>query len=230
MSQGHEARNILRGVRSGSLATMAREGGYPYVSFCAMGHDFRGNPIFLFSDLADHTQNIAANRHVSFLCEEASHLSNPQAGARVTLVGQMTKITEGPLGELFLQAHPSARMYEKFEDFNFYTLQIEKVHLIAGFGQAVWLDATQYLGDSGASLEFLEYQTGLLETIEQKFPTFAEICATKLLKSTAGEWKVLRVDGDGIDLKRSAKILRYPFEKPLKNPDQVLQFIHQVCQ
>jgi len=229
MITSFEARKVLRSSRSGSLATTTRETKTPYVSFCAMAHDYEGQPIFLFSDLADHTQNLVIEGHASFLCEQASHLSNPQAGPRITLVGQIEKVSDDDLTSLFLQSHSSARMYSKFEDFNFYTLRVEKVHYVGGFGRAIWLKRTEYLGDSGTSLEFFNEQNGLLETIKRKFPSFALTCATKLLKHRGKNWQVLRVDGDGVDLKLGAKIVRYPFEKPLKSVEEAIENIGKIC-
>jgi heme iron utilization protein len=220
-----EARKIIRSSRSGGLGSIDRDTGAPYVSFCAMAHDYSAEPIFLFSDLADHTQNILNDDRVSFLCEKASHLSNPQAGARVTLVGKMVKTSNAHLTSLFLQTHPSAKMYAKFGDFNFYTLVVERAHFVGGFGRARWMDRLEYLGESLSSLEFSQKQTALVESIEHEFPTFALHCATKLLKHRGKNWQVLRVDGDGVDLKLGAKVVRYPFEKPLKTRDEVLENI-----
>jgi len=228
MDSGFEARKILRGVRSGSLATKDRETGTPYVSFCAMGHDFEGRPLFLFSDLADHTQNLMKDGNASFLCEQASHLSNPQAGPRITLVGTIAKTSEADVASLFLQAHPSSRMYANFEDFNFYSLNVEKVHYVGGFGRAVWLNWSEYMGESRTSLEFFKIQKDLLETIKRDFGSFARICATKLLKQGGEDWHVLRVDADGLDLKLGAKVMRYPFEKPLKKASEVLEIISKI--
>jgi len=120
MSVGFKARKIVRSARCGSLATLSRDDQTPYVSLCAYACDYEGQPIFLLSDLADHTQNIAENTHVSLLCEQASHLSNPQAGPRVTLVGEIEKIRDENLQQLFFRNHPSAKMYAQFGDFNFY--------------------------------------------------------------------------------------------------------------
>ncbi len=229
MEAAFEARRMARMCRSGALATQARDTGTPYVSFCATAFDGIGQPVFLFSDLADHTRNIQACEQVSFLCERASSLSNPQAGPRVTLVGRMERTIQPDLCSLFLQMHPSAKMYASFNDFNFYRLHIEKAHYVGGFGRAIWMDAGQYLGDSAAFLSFLKKQEEMVQLLNRDFPTFAAICATKLLKLRGKNWQVLRVDTDGIDLKLASKVVRYPFEKEVKTSKELLQWVREIC-
>ncbi|MDV7338405.1 DUF2470 domain-containing protein [Terasakiella sp. A23] len=226
---GFECRKIARACQSGALATMDREAQTPYVSFCAFATDAFGQPIFLFSDLADHTQNIAIDDGVSFLCEQASHLSNPQAGPRVTLVGRVEKITDDEICTLFLQQHPSAKMYAAFGDFNFYRLNVEKAHYVGGFGRAIWVEREIYMGDSAASLNFFKLQGELITHLNADFPDLARICATKLLKQRGKNWQLLRIDADGMVLKLASKTLRYPFENPLKTPEEMLNLAAEIC-
>jgi putative heme iron utilization protein len=224
-----EARKLVRACQSGSLATTDREDGSPYVSLCAYASDFAGNLIFLLSDLADHTKNIAKESRVSFLCEQASHLSNPQAGPRVTLVGKVDKMDAEDASSIFTQIHPSAKMYAGFGDFNFYRLTVEKAHYVGGFGKAVWINAADYLGDSAASLNFSKKQLELIRHLNADFPDFPLTCATKLLKQRGKNWQVLRVDGDGVDLKLASRIVRYPFENEIKNEDELRDLVSRIC-
>lgn len=229
MNTGFEARKIVRACRSGALSTLDRDTHVPYVSFCAITSDYQGHIIFLLSNLADHTQNIAKNNKVSLLCEQASHLSNPQAGPRVTLVGKIEKIDDPDVCAIFVQTHPSAKMYAQFGDFNFYRLKVQKAHFVGGFGKAVWLDEKDYLGDSAASLTFSKKQIELITTLNREFVQFAPVCATKLLKQRGKNWQVLRVDGDGVDLRLASKTVRYPFENEMKNIDDVVNVAAQIC-
>ncbi|NVJ91397.1 MAG: pyridoxamine 5'-phosphate oxidase family protein [Methylocystaceae bacterium] len=229
MTTGFDARKIARSCRSGAIATTDRNDATPYVSFCAYATDYRAQPIFLFSDLADHTQNLAQNAKVSLLCEQASHLSNPQAGPRVTLVGEVEKISDEQVCSLFLQQHASAKKYADFGDFNFYRLNVEKAHFVGGFGRAVWLDSKDYMSDSAASLCFLVEQAEMVSALNEDFPDFARMCAIKLLKLRGKNWQLLRIDGDGVDLKLASKIVRYPFETEMKKLSDVMDFAAKIC-
>jgi len=226
---GFKARQIVRACKSASLGTMDRNAQTPYVSLCAFATDYEGCPVFLFSDLADHTQNIAQTPNVSLLCEQASHLSNPQAGPRVTLVGRIEKTDDTLHKELFFQQHPSAQMYAQFGDFNFYRMDVENVHYVGGFGTAQWVDGPDYTGDSAAFLNFSMLQSEALATLNEKYPQLGSICATKLLKLRGKNWQVLRVDADGMDLKLASRIVRYSFENPIKTMDELLDIAVQIC-
>jgi putative heme iron utilization protein len=229
MTIGFEARKLAKICRSGALATIDCRDGSPYASFCAVAFDHLGQPVFLLSDLADHTRNIRQNPKVSFLCEQASQRSNPQSGPRVTLTGAVTQVKQQNLKDVFLQIHPSAQMYMNFADFNFYILNVEKAHFVGGFGQAQWLEAEEYLGDSAAHLNFSNMQQRLIAHLNADFPELAVSCATKLLKQRGKNWQLLRIDPDGMDLKLASKIVRYPFEKELKTEDDLRNIAYKIC-
>jgi len=229
MTTGFEARKITRCCRSGALATLDRNDQSPYVSFCASAFDACAQPLFLLSDLADHTQNINADRRVSFLCEQASMRSNPQSGPRVTLVGVIEKVTQDDLMARYLEIHPSAKMYAGFGDFNFYRLFVEKAHFVGGFGQANWLERKDYLGDSAAFLNFSKEQEIAISYLNTDFPQLSTVCATKLLKQPGEAWQLLRIDRDGMDLKRASRIIRYPFEKEVKTMEELKKVVHNIC-
>ncbi|WP_417841247.1 HugZ family protein [Terasakiella sp.] len=229
MTTGFEARKIVRSCRSGALATLDRNDQSPYVSFCATTFDIYGQPLFLLSDLADHTQNINVEPRVSFLCEQASTRSNPQSGPRVTLVGRVEKVRQDDLVARYLEIHPSAKMYAEFSDFNFYRLIVEKAHFVGGFGQAEWLQGKDYLGDSAVFLNFSKEQEDVISYLNTELPQLSTICATKLLKQPGEAWQLLRIDGDGMDLKRASWIIRYPFEKEVKTREELKKVVHDIC-
>jgi heme iron utilization protein len=44
--------------------------------------------------------------------------------------------------------HPKARSYARFADFDFYKLNVEKAHYVAGFGQIVTMERSQLFNSS----------------------------------------------------------------------------------
>lgn len=222
------ARQVVRHARSGALGTLARETGQAYVSLAAYACDYDVSPVFLLSDLADHTKNVHKNSQVSLLCEQASHLANPQAGPRVTLMGTLEKVTGDHECSIFEQCHPSSKMYAGFGDFNFYRLTIEKAHYVGGFGRAIWIDGAALCCDSAASLYFRENQKTLISVLNSDYPDLARDCATKLLKLRGKNWKILRIDPDGLTLKLASKIVRYPFEKQVENETELHQVLAEL--
>ncbi|GAB6051671.1 hypothetical protein JCM17960_04910 [Magnetospira thiophila] len=133
-------RRLLAEGTAGSLASLDADGA-PYVSLATYALDDGGRPIFLFSDLADHTRNIARDPRVTLLVEQAKHLKNPQTGPRVSVCGTVQKTADAAAREAFLAIHPTAAVYADFADFNFYVLSPTKLHFVGGFGSAVWIPA-----------------------------------------------------------------------------------------
>lgn len=136
-----ETRRLLEQQAAGMLATaMVERSSHPYVSLATFAVDKTGAPLFLFSDLADHTKNIKADWRVSLMVEDASHLKNPQTGPRVTLVGTLTPTKDLDSRSAYLKKHPSAGKYAGFADFQLYRMTVEALHFVGGFGAATWLE------------------------------------------------------------------------------------------
>jgi putative heme iron utilization protein len=64
------ARRLLQRARSGALATTScREEGWPFASLVTVACDCDGAPLFLFSQLAEHTRNLAADSRAALLTQ-----------------------------------------------------------------------------------------------------------------------------------------------------------------
>ena len=64
--------------------------GYPFVTLLPYVLDAEARPLFLVSDLAEHTRNLKRNPCASLMVAEASRL--PLEAPRVTLVGEALPI------------------------------------------------------------------------------------------------------------------------------------------
>lgn len=145
---GRLARLLVRRRGQGALASrLARAGleGAPYASLVTYATDWQGQPLFLLSDLADHSKNLAADAAASLLVESGGEHPEPLTQPRVTLVGRMEKLADPALKARFLARHPGASVYAGFEDFQLYRLKVAEAHLVAGFGRIHWLSAEQLL-------------------------------------------------------------------------------------
>ena len=64
-THAERARTLVAGISTGTLCTLALEPeGYPYGSFVTVAFD-HGNPIFLISELAEHTKNLERDPRVA---------------------------------------------------------------------------------------------------------------------------------------------------------------------
>jgi putative heme iron utilization protein len=138
------SRALARKAKMGTLATLAREPmGFPYASLVAVAADGDGRPLFCLSQLAEHTQNLAARAEASLLLVEDGSLE----GGRVTILGRCARLADDEADAAratFLAAHPEATGYASFKDFGMYRLEPAALRWIAGFGRMSWVTADDY--------------------------------------------------------------------------------------
>ena len=138
-SDAEHARTLAQRVSEGTLCTFT--GGddrYPYGSFCTYAMS-DGSPVFLISELAEHTQNLRRDTHSSLMVV-APGAGDPLARARATFVGRCELVAApGEAREAFLETHPGAAYYADFKDFHFWRLNVESVRYIGGYGRMSWV-------------------------------------------------------------------------------------------
>ena len=144
-THAERARTLVAQISTGTLCTLATEpAGYPYGSFVTVAFE-EGHPIFLISALAEHTKNLEQDRRASLLVAE-SGATDPLANGRVTLLGPCTRLdgNGGNARAAFLAAHPNSAYYADFRDFGFWTMQVESVRYIGGYGRMSWIDKAEW--------------------------------------------------------------------------------------
>jgi heme iron utilization protein len=144
-SHAERARTLFAGQKTGSLATLALEpAGYPYASFTTFALA-EGEPVFLISRIAEHTRNLVADARASLMVNESGN-ADPLANGRVTLVGRCRKLPRGesPARAAFLADHPGAAYYVDFDDFDFWSLGVEAVRYIGGYGRMSWVEPSDF--------------------------------------------------------------------------------------
>ena len=137
-------RGLLLAERHGVLATLAvRRQGWPFASLTAYALSASCEPLLLLSDLAEHTRNLQADPRASLLVQDASLArEDPQAGARVTLLGTVARVTDRDVPGTqarYIERHPQAAEYFGLSDFRLYILHPTEARMIGGFADAGWL-------------------------------------------------------------------------------------------
>ena len=144
------ARTLMYLGRIGSLSTLSRkQPGFPFGSVMPYGLDDHGRPIFLISTMAMHTQNLQADPRASLLVTQDDGGSDPLGASRVTLVGNVLRITETEVPEarkLYLARYANSKYWVDFEDFSFYRMDVVDVYYVGGFGVMGWVSAAEYDG------------------------------------------------------------------------------------
>ncbi|MEG3620095.1 pyridoxamine 5'-phosphate oxidase family protein [Magnetovibrio sp. PR-2] len=193
------ARLIARRTDKGALATSRRaarpsQKGHPYVSKVGVAWDLDGSPLFLFSTLAAHTQDLLADGRASLLLEAPTTKDNPLEGARTTLVGKVRQLAGADTQAArarYLNTHPAAAMYADFGDFALWRMDIEKVHYVGGFGAAKWTKAQDFVTPP---LDLGEKANRIVDSYAED----ARCVFTHVHARSARGWKLVEIDPDGL--------------------------------
>jgi hypothetical protein len=135
---------LLHRVAAGTLATHSREPqGFPYPSILPFAPDALHRPTILVSRLAEHTRNLHGDPRAGFLVVDAPD-GDVLDAERVTVLGSFEPIEPAPhVVRRYLRYHPDAARYLALGDFSFWTLSLERMRYIGGFGKMGWLDAAE---------------------------------------------------------------------------------------
>jgi putative heme iron utilization protein len=109
--------------------------------------DGAGQPLFLISSMAVHTQNLAGDSRASLFVAEPDWSGDPLAAGRVTLMGAARPVPADALAEAraaYLARHPNAAYWVDFEDFAFHRLEVADLYFVGGFAAMDWIDGPIY--------------------------------------------------------------------------------------
>lgn len=148
MEKASSARRLVEARGFGCLSTLsARHPGFPFVSIAEYATGEDGTPLFLFSALAVHAKNLAADPRASLIVFEAGAEQDTLGSARVTLMGEVHRVSEADedaARERYLARHPKAAEWVGFGDFAFYRMAVADVYYVGGFGQMGWVSSSDY--------------------------------------------------------------------------------------
>ncbi|NIE66694.1 pyridoxamine 5'-phosphate oxidase family protein [Burkholderia sp. Ax-1719] len=197
----HAPLHLLHQAPVGTLATHAREPqGFPYPTLLPFATDARHRPVILVSRLAEHTRNLQDDPRAGFLVAQTSG-EDVLSAPRMTLIGRFEPSDAGAdstLARRYLRYHPDAARYLALGDFTFWTLHVERLRYIGGFGAMGWLD--------GAELDTL---VPVPAEEEDALIHFADTHPAR-----REGFALLGVDRHGADLRIDGQRIRHPFELP----------------
>ncbi len=217
---GAQARALVRSRDRGALATAMKEDGWPYASLVMIASDAAANPLLMISELAEHTQNILSQDRVGLLIDGTEGLDNPLTGARVTLVGRAAKTTDTEHLARYLARHADAALYAGFADFALYRLEVERVHMVAGFGAIHWIDKSAYAIDLAAAGELVAAEADIVSHMNDDHADAVQLYATKLLGLAGEGWMMTGVDPEGCDLRNDGTVARLAFDTPVGTAEE----------
>ncbi len=220
---GTKVRALVRTKPSAVLSSLlAGDDARPYGSFVLAASTQEGMPLLLMSDLAEHVRNIQKDPRVSLLFDETSGLEDPLEGARASVLGHAVEDSCPLHRERFLRRHPKARVYANFQDFRIYRVEVERAHLVAGFGKIHWLESADVLASPLLDLAKVEGKI-----IDEENKTRPGHLGTLLNKPNPKSWQLTGIDCEGVDLRANAKTARLEFAEQAKVVTDVFRFFKE---
>jgi len=204
-----DAKRLLRVSRTGALATFDAEHRTPLATLVGVASDWDGAPLFLMSELARHTRNLAGDARASLLLTTQGGRGDPLNQPRLTIGGPITVEPHPSAKARYLRRNPKAKLYADFGDFSLRRMQIETVHFNGGFGRADALTPADLLipGDVSALIAAEEQLLALVESLgDEKLAALAEGAS-----SGRRVWRPVGIDAEGLELSAGATVARVNF-------------------
>ncbi|HEY4072910.1 MAG TPA: pyridoxamine 5'-phosphate oxidase family protein [Herbaspirillum sp.] len=145
--------HLLHESRHGSLATQSIQmPGYPFASVLPYVLDENAYPVFLISQLAEHTKNLTADCRASFIVHDCG-AQNVLTAERVSLIGDARQFdASAELVARYLRYQPDAAQYLCLGDFAFFRLKPNGARYVAGFGRMGWIEEADWASSFVLSL------------------------------------------------------------------------------
>lgn len=213
------AKTLIRTARSGSIATLEPGTGWPIATRVGVSTDIDGTPVILISRLAAHTGALLADPRCSLLIGHPGK-GDPLAHPRVSLACAAREIDrDGPdqrrLDFRYLAHQQKAKLYVGLGDFRYFRLEVKSASLNAGFGKAYALVADDLVNANPANPELAETEPGCIEHMNDDHGEAVGLYAEHFAKAPAGNWRLIGVDAEGIDLADGDDVRRAWFDTQL---------------
>lgn len=227
------AKTLVATARHGALATLPSDaGGFPAASRVQLSTDFDGTPVVLVSALSAHLGAMAGEPRTSLLVGEPAK-GDPLAHPRITLTTLAEKIERGTdaharIRRRHLARHPKAELYVDFGDFAFFRLEVQSASLNGGFGKAYALTAGD-LALSGDIEGAAGIEHGAVAHMNADHADAIAIYAERLGRLKPGDWQLLTLDSEGMDLGDGDRRARIFYPEPLADAAQLRTVLKQMA-
>ncbi len=226
-SHAERARTLVYLQQTGSLSTLSRkQPGWPFGSVMPYGLNDRGQPVFLISTMAVHTQNLLGDPRASLLITPPESRSDPLGAARVTLMGSVSKVPKEEVEEVrehYLERHANASYWVDFQDFGFFRMAVADIYFVGGFGSMGWVTPGDY---ATAAVDPLANEaSSLIREINTEQAETLLLLARVFGNTEAQQATVTALDRLGFQLRLTTPGRmqggRVAFASPVRNPSEV---------
>lgn len=215
-----EARELVRGAAKAALATVSlRRDGAPHAALVTVACDTDGRPLLLLSGLSAHTRDLQADPRLALLIDGTGSRGNPQEGPRVTVHGRASRTEEPRCRSRFLARHPGAALYADFADFGIWRVEVESLHLVAGFARAHRLPAEALVRPEARVAALAQAEEGILQHMNADHGDALDLMAQRLLRRRGDGWRMTGIDPEGCDLMCGDRRARLSFPEFVDGPE-----------
>lgn len=223
---GAEARMLLLEGWQGVLSTQSKDmPGYPFGSVAPYCLDDAGRPLFLISELAQHTKNLRADPRCSFIVVAPGE--DIQANARLTLVGEARPLADeagiAAAAARYYRYFPDSTDFHRIHDFRFFRLEPLRCRFIGGFGRIHWAEPEAVLlGNPFAG----EREADIVAHMNADHAdALAHYCRQAGLEPGDRAPAMAGIDAEGLHLRVGGRILRIAFPAPVTTPGQAREVL-----
>lgn len=202
--------------------------GHPFGSVSPVALTDEGDVLFYVSDIAQHARNLTQDPRLSltFFAPAAQGDQNEQG--RLTLSGHAAPII-GDEAEMalkrYLSLYPDAASYSKAHDFKMWSMKVEHIRFIGGFGEIFWLTPEEWM------LPAPEWSPDdEARMVTHMNEDHADACALMLqhIKAISSTATMVAVYPDGCYLQAESKLHFIPFTGPCLTPTEVRKTLAQM--
>ncbi|MDQ6702162.1 MAG: DUF2470 domain-containing protein [Pseudomonadota bacterium] len=227
------AKELLRSVRAGALATLVPGNAFPFASLVNVATAPDGSPILLLSRLAAHTRHLASDPRLSLLLVQTG-AGDPLVHPRVTILGTGECVIDpdgrAALKARFLARHPESALYADFADFSFWRVVMEQAHLNAGFARAGNFKAASIVTPLDGAEALVAAEAQALSEVNAHHQDALAQFATALAGKPDGPWQATGIDPDGIDLGCGDRTARIAFPRPVHTLEDLRETLPQLIE
>ena len=225
-----QARDILQQGYQGILCTNSKElPGYPFGSVVPYILNANCQPVILISTIAQHTKNIIYDNKVS-LVVTAAGADDLQSVGRVTYIGDACQLDDqaNDAVERYYEFFPHTRDYHKTHGFNFYSIGLQLVRYIGGFGEIFWFGKDKFLMPNPFSLE---QEQGILHHMNRDHAeAIKHYCDLYNIQVTDDQNPVMiGIDSEGFHIRIGKRIHRINFRQSVNTNEEARKALIEIA-
>ncbi|HET6378554.1 MAG TPA: pyridoxamine 5'-phosphate oxidase family protein [Methylocella sp.] len=228
-----QAKELLRSVRAGALATIVPASGSPFASLVNVATLPDASPILLMSRLAAHTRHLDADPRLSLLLAKTGP-GDPLTHPRITIMGRAACVLEPDARQMlktrFLAKHPDSALYADFADFSFWRVSMEEAHLNGGFARAAHFKAAALLTPIDGAEELISAEPELLTELNGRRAGEIALLAAGLAGLPPGDWRATGIDPEGMDLALRELTARIAFPRAARTRAGVFELFSLIVE